>query len=200
MMPSMTRPLATLVALSFLTLGLVGDADAAPAKKKYHFELAAVNPKAELKPDVAKAAAPRVEAQVKKTFESHPQLVGKLDDAPDWKTAAEAYRKYLTKKGLAGAYLVTVDLTEAAEELEPMEGKPGAQRLVVRVAIHMLGENMPGRTMGFTGDGRATIKQEIGKKLNDRDRNYAWDSAAEAAVADAMVTVFKQLALPQKKQ
>jgi hypothetical protein len=186
--------------LSVLALGLlVGPATAAP-KKKYHFDLAAVNAKPEIKPDLAKAATPRVEAQVKKTFETHPQLVAKLDGAPDWKTAAEAYRKYLGKKGLAGAYHVTVDITDASEELTPMEGKPGAQRLVVRVAIHMLGETMPGRTMGFTGEGQATVKQEIGKKLNDRDRQFAWDAAAEEAIKDAMVTVFKQLAVPQKKQ
>ena len=81
-----------------------------------------------------------------------------------------------------------------------MEGKAKAQRLVVHVGIHMLGENMPGRTMGFTGDGQATIKQEVGMKVRDRDREYAWDSAAEVAVADAMTTVFKQLAVPAKKQ
>ncbi|MBS1121705.1 MAG: hypothetical protein H6Q90_3933 [Deltaproteobacteria bacterium] len=196
-MPAMPRLLA--LALSLATLLVTHGAEAAP-KKKYHFELAAVNPKADLKPDVAKAATSRVEAQVGKAFETHPQLVGKLDGAPDWKTAAEPYRKFLAKHGLAGAFLVTVDITEASEELVPMEGKPNAQRLVVRVAIHMLGENMPGRTMGFTGDGKATIKQEIGKTLHERDRQFAWDSAAEAAIADAMVTVFKQLAIPQKKQ
>ncbi len=203
-MPQMpaTTAIPRLLALTLLCLafGHSSDADAAPAKKKYHFDLAAVNPKADLKPDVAKAATPRVEAQVKKTFETHPQLIGTLEGAPDWKTNAEAYRKFITKKGIAGAFLVTVDITEASEELVPMEGKPNAQRLIVRVAIHMLGENMPGRTMGFTGDGQATIKQEIGKKLHDRDRQFAWDSAAEAAIADAMVTVFKQLAIPQKKQ
>ena len=53
---------------------------------------------------------------------------------------------------------------------------------------------MPGRTMGFTGDGSATIKQEVGKKVSERDRKFAWDDAAKAAVDDAMVTVFKQLA------
>jgi hypothetical protein len=204
MMPHMTRAasasLALPLALAASVVTLFSPAAEAAPKKKYHFELAAVNPKAELKPDVAKAAAPRVEAQVKKTFETHPQLVGTLDGAPDWKTAAEPYRKFLAKKGLAGAYLVTVDLTDASEELVPMEGKPNAQRLVVRVGIHMLGENMPGRTMGFTGDGKATIKQEIGKTLHERDRQFAWDSAAEAAIADAMVTVFKQLAIPAKKQ
>ena len=195
-MPPMTR----LVLFSLLVLGLSTTAAEAGPKKKYHFDLAAVNAKTGLKPDVTAAATPRVEAQVKKVFENHPQLVAKLDGAPDWKTAAEPYRKFLTKKGIAGAYLVTVDITEASEEVVPMEGKPSSQRLVVRVAIHMLGENMPGRTMGFTGDGQATIKQEIGKKLHDRDRQFAWDSAAEVAIADAMVTVFKQLAIPAKKQ
>jgi len=198
-MPAMIRPLATLIPLFVVgALGLVaGSAEAGP--KKYHFNLAAVNAKPEVKADAAKAATPRVEGQVKKAFENHPQLVAKLEGAPDWKTEAEAYRKFLVKKGLAGAYHVTVDITEATEEVEPSD-KPNTQRLVVKIAIHMLGETMPGRTMGFTGDGRATIKQEIGKKVKDRDREFTWDAAAESAINDAMKTVFKQLALPQKKQ
>jgi hypothetical protein len=174
-------------------------AEAAP-KKRYHFELTAVTAKSEVKPDVSKAATPRVEAQVKKVFQTHPQLVAKLDGAPDPKTNADGYRKYLAKKAISGAYLVTVEITDAFEELVPFEGKPNAQRLVVRVGIHMLGENIPGRTMGFTGDGKATIKQEVGVKVRDRDREYTWDEAAQLAVEDAMKTVFQQLALPPKKQ
>src|SRR5215467_13794178 len=133
-------------------------ADAAP-KKKYHFELTAVTAKSEVKPDVSKAATPRVETQVKKVFESHPQLVAKLDGAPDPKSNADGYRKYLAKKAIAGAYLVTVEITDASEELVPLDDRPNSQRLVIHVGIHMLGENIPGRTMGFTGDGEATIKQ-----------------------------------------
>ncbi len=185
MPPMLLRSLAILVALT-------ATATAQP-KKKYHFELAAVNVKPEVKADVAKSAAPRVEEQVKKAFETHPQLISKLEGAPDWKTAGDAYRKYLAKKGIASAFHVTVDVTDAVEEVQPTD-KPNTQRLVVRVSIHMLGETMPGRTMGFTGDGSATIKQEIGKKLSERDRKFTWDDAAKAAVDDAMVTVFKQLA------
>jgi hypothetical protein len=181
-------------------IALAGSAADAAPKKKFHFELTAVTAKAEVKPEVAKAATPRVEAQVKKVFETHPQLVGKLEDAPDPKTKADAYRKYLGTKGIAGAYLVTVEITDASEEVVPFEDKPNAQRLVIHIGIHMLGENIPGRTMGFTGDGKATIKQEIGMKLRDRDREYTWDQAAELAVDDAMKTVFQQLAVPQKKQ
>ncbi len=191
------RPLRVIFALVLVGI-FVSTAAAAP--KKYHFKLAAVTAKSEVKADVAKEATPRVEAQVKKTFETHKQLVATLEGAPDPDAKAEAFRKFLKAKGLAGAYLVTVEITEASIELVPVESKPGTQRLVVRVAVHLLGENIPGRTMGFTGDGQATIKQEVGKKVRDRDREFTWDEAAKAAVDDAMQTVFKQLAIPQKKQ
>lgn len=193
-MPHMTRLLVLVCALLF-----VGSAEAAPKKKKYHFELAAVTAKPEVAAEVAKTATPRVEAQVKKAFESHTQLVPKLEGAPD-RAKEHAFRKYLAKKGIAGAYLVTIEVTAASEELVPVDDKPNTQRLVVRVAIHVLGETIPGRTFGFTGDGQATIKQEVGKKVRARDREYAWDSAAEVAIADALESVFKQLAVPRKKQ
>ncbi|MGE0401682.1 MAG: hypothetical protein AB7T06_33580 [Kofleriaceae bacterium] len=191
------RSIHLLVALVLVGI-VVSTASAAP--KKYHFKLAAVTAKPEVKEEVAKEATPRVEAQVKKTFETHKQLVATLEGAPDPDTKAAAYRKFLKSKGLAGAYLVTVEITEASIELVPVESKPNTQRLVVRVAVHLLGENIPGRTMGFTGDGQATIKQEVGKKVRDRDREFTWDEASKAAVDDAMQTVFKQLAVPPKKQ
>lgn len=187
-------PLLAPLVLALLTAS-APTAEAAP--KKYHFELLAVTPKPEVKPDVAKASVPRVEGQIRKAFETHPQLVAKLEGAPD-KDKADAYRKFLTQKGITGAYLVTVEVTEASEEVEPMD-KPNSQRLIVGISIHVLGETIPGRTIGFTGDGRAKIKQEIGKKLRPRDREVAWDQAAEIAIADAMQTVFKQLEKPQKK-
>ena len=184
--------------VSALCAVAASSAEAAP-KKRYHFELTAVTAKSEVKPDVAKAATPRVEAQVKKVFGSHPQLVAKLDGAPDPRSNADGYRRYLTQHALAGAYLVTVEITDASEEVEPLEDKPNAQRLVIHIGIHMLGENIPGRTIGFTGDGKATIKQEVGIKVSARDREYTWDQAAEIAVDDAIKTVFRQLAAPAKR-
>jgi len=192
------RSLAALVSFAALALLCAGAPDAQAAPKKYHFELFRISPKPEIKKDVAEAAVPRVEAQVKKTFETHPQLVAKLEGAPD-KDKADAFRKYLAQKGISGAFLVTVEITEASEELEPMEGKPNSQRFTVSISVHLLGEAIPGRTIGFTGDGRAKVKQEIGKKLRPRDREATWDQAAEVAIADAMQTVFKQLEKPQKK-
>ncbi|HEY1557165.1 MAG TPA: hypothetical protein VGF94_20155 [Kofleriaceae bacterium] len=162
---------------------------------KYHFELVKVIAKDKVKPDVLKEVQPRVEAQVKKAFATDPQLVADLgSDAPNpEQDHGEPYRRFLAKKGVASAYRVTVEISDASEDLQPMEGKPGSQRLVVRLAIHVLGETIPGRTMGFTGDGQATVKQEIGTKLRDRDRDYSWDGAAETAIADAMKTCFAQL-------
>ena len=182
-----------------LLVMMVAVASAAPPKKKYHFELTKVLVKENVKPDVGKIAQPRIEAQVKKAFESNPQLVATLEGAPDPNSDGEAYRKYLEKKGVAGAYLVTVEVTDASEELVPLEDKK-SQRIVVKVAIHVLGETIPGRTMGFTGDGQATVKLEIGMKVRDKDRDYAWDGAAETAIADALKTCFAQLAKGTPKQ
>ena len=194
-MRAMWRP--SLIALVVLALAATASAD---TKKKYHFELTKVLVKPEVKDDIGKVAQPRVEAQVKKAFETHPQLVAALEGAPDPEKNPEAYRKFLAQKGLSGAFLVTVEVTEAREELTPMEDKPRSQRLTVHVGIHVLGETIPGRTMGFTGDGQATVKQEVGMKVRDKDREYSWDSASEVAVADALKTCFALLAKPAMKR
>src|SRR3954465_9045227 len=108
--PAMNR-----LVLALAAIALAGSAADAAPKKKFHFELTAVTAKTEVKPEIAKAATPRIEAQVKKVFETHPQLVGKLEGAPDPKTNADAYRKFLGTKAIAGAYLVTVEITDASE-------------------------------------------------------------------------------------
>lgn len=172
-------------------------AGAAPAVRKYHFELTGVATKAGSNNVESNAAQLRVERQVKKAFTGHPQLVAELQGAPDPQLAADAYRQYLAKKKLSGSYAVSVEITEASQEITAMEGKPNARRLVVRIAIHVLGETIPGQTMGFTGDGHATVKLEIGAKVRDSDVNFAWDSAAETAVEDALKTCFAKLAKPK---
>lgn len=193
------RPMKSFLVLVAAVLLFAPRADAAP-KKKYHFELTKVLIKPEVKEADGKVAQPRVEAVFKKALAEHPQLVADLEGAPDPNTNAAAYRKFLTKKGVSGAYLVTVEITSASEELVPLEDKKNAQRLVVQVGIHVLGETIPGRTMGFTGDGAATVKQEVGMKVRDKDREFTWDSAAQTAIDEALKTAFAKLALPQKKQ
>ncbi len=197
----MMRAMKSLILTALALVLLAPAASAAPAKKKYHFELTKVLVKPEVKADVGKKAQERVELQVKKALESHPQLVADLTGAPDPNQGnGEAYRKFLAKKGVSGSYLVTVEITDASEEIVPLEDKKNAQRIVVHVGIHVLGETIPGRTMGFTGDGKATVKQEIGMKVRDKDRDFTWDGAAETAVADALKTCFDQLGKPPIKQ
>ena len=193
------RPMKSLLLVMAALVVLAPTADAAP-KKKYHFELTKVLTKPEVKADVAKEAQPRIEAVFKKALESHPQLVLKVDGAPDPEANPQAYRKFLTKKGIASAYLVTVEVTEASIEIVPLEDKKNSQRISVTVALHVLGETIPGRTMGFTGDGRATVKQEVGMKIRDKDRQFTWDAASETAVENALKECFAKLALPPKKQ
>src|SRR5258708_25944315 len=120
MMPGMRCLLIPLV-----TLALVARADAAP-KKKYHFDIIAVTPKAEVKADVAKTATERVKGQFEKAMAASDQLVAKLDDAPARDASPDAWRKYLAKKGVAGVYLVTGRLAEAWEENGPRPAKPRA--------------------------------------------------------------------------
>ena len=83
MQTMMFRPQLLLLVLPLACVLATSTAEAAPKKKRYHFQLAAVTAKPVVKADVGKAATPRVEGQVKKAFESHPQLVAKLVVVPD---------------------------------------------------------------------------------------------------------------------
>jgi hypothetical protein len=196
----MMRPMKSLFLLAVALVFAAPRADAAPKKKKYHFELTDVLTKPEVAADVAKEAKPRVKAVFQKALEENPQLVMNLEGAPDPEKNATAYRKFLARKGISAAYLVTVEVTEASIEIVPMEDKPKTQRLSVTVAVHVLGETIPGRTMGFTGDGRATVKQEVGMKIRPKDRELTWDDAAQTAVDNALAECFAKLAKPAKKQ
>jgi hypothetical protein len=194
MMPPMKSLVLTALAVAFVVVA-APRAEAAP-KKKYHFALTKVLVKPEVKADVAKEAQPRIEAVFKKALETNPQLVLAVDGAPDPDAKPDAYRRFLKGKGIHAAYLVTVEVTEASIEIVPVETKKNTQRIVVSVGLHVLGETIPGRTMGFTGDGRATVKEEIGMKIRDKDRQFVWDSAAETAVAKALEESFTKLAKP----
>ena len=86
----------------------------------------------------------------------------------------------------------------ARGDVEPSD-KPNTSRLDMHIGLHMLGETIPEHTMGFTGDGEATVKVEVSKNVRDRDRAYAWAQAADLAVADAIKTSIEQLEAPKKK-
>jgi len=179
-----------------LVASLASAADA--PKDRYYFELKSITAKAELKPEAVKMATPRVLAEAKKAFEHHPQLVAKLDGAPDPKADPDGYRAFLAKAKLKDAYLVNVEITDATELLTPMPDKPGSQQLEIRIALRMLGSHIPDDTLGFTGHGKGKIQQEVGLKVNEHDRQDTWDQVTELAVSAAVKTAMEELELAAK--
>jgi hypothetical protein len=188
-----------LCALWLLGSASLAEARKTKARKKYFFEVTSVTSKTTLPDHLEKQILPKLSAEVQKQLANHPQLVAQLPEgAPDPKADANKYRKYLTKRGLAGAYQVSVELTSASEEVEQLDGRKG-QRLVVRLGVHMFGETVPGQTIGFTGDGSASVRQEVGKTVRPRDQEFTWQGAVEIAVTDAIETSLAKLSAPEKK-
>jgi hypothetical protein len=139
-----------------------------------------------------------VQAELKKAFQQHAQIVAQLEGAPDPKGDPDAYRAYLTKMHLAGAFNVTVEITDAAEIATPSEDKPGAQRLETRLALRMLGTRLPDDTLGFTGHGKTASKQEVTAKVPDAERQSTWNDLAELAVSQAIRTALEELTVAAK--
>jgi hypothetical protein len=185
-----------LAALAFAFGGLF-TRPAEAAEPRYHFVLVSVVAKDKIKPEVARTATPRVEAKLKKVFAEHPQLVAKLDGAPDPKASEEAYRAFLAKAGIKGAYRVQVEITEATEEQGT--GPNGAPQLAVHLALRMFGERIPDSTLGFSGQGKGTVKEEVSAKVREREREEAWNDIAEVVIADAMKTALAELAQGKPK-
>ncbi|HEX3854724.1 MAG TPA: hypothetical protein VGF76_12670 [Polyangiaceae bacterium] len=187
-------PVLFLAALAFAG----STAYAEPAKDRYYFELKAITAKPELKPEAVKMATPRVLAEVKKAFEHQPQLVAKLEGAPDPKTDPEGYRAFLAKSHVAGAFNVNIEITDAVQQLTPKADKPGAQELEIRLALRMLGSHIPDDTLGFTGHGKAGVEQEVSGTPSAHDLQGTWDQVTELAVSAALRTALDELALSAK--
>jgi hypothetical protein len=171
---------------------------AEPPRESYYFELKAITPKPELKPDAVKMATPRVLAELKRAFEHHPQVVAQLDGAPDPKLDPDGYRSYLEKAKIAGAFNVTVEITDATETITPLTDHPGTQVHEVRLALRMLGTRIPDDTLGFTGRGKAGAKTEVGAKVSEHSRQETWDQLTELAVSQAIRTALEELTLAAK--
>jgi hypothetical protein len=194
MNPTPRFPALLLAALVFAG----STAYAEPAKERYYFELKAITAKPELKPEAIKMATPRVLAEVKKAFEHQPQLVAKLEGAPDQKIDPDGYRAFLAKSHIAGAFNVNIEITDAVQLLTPKTDKPGTQELEIRLALRMLGSHIPDDTLGFTGHGKAGVQQEVSGTPSAQELQGTWDQVAELAVSAALRTALEELALSAK--
>lgn len=194
-MRPMRPSLAPLLFLMFVIGAMARPADAAKPKKKYFFELAEVKSSDSLG-QVGKDLIPVTQTQVGKSISSHEQIVVTLDGAPD-RTNAKAFKAYLKRKKLSGAYRVNVELIAFEEEVEEKDDSLNKEkRLIVRLSLRTFGETIPDRVMGFSGEGSATVKLDIGKKLRPKDREYAINQAVELAMTDALASSMEKLAKP----
>jgi len=191
-----SRSVAAFVLTAVSLTGAVSLA-ADPPKERYYFELKAITPKPELQADIVKMATPRVLAELTRAFEHHPQIVVKLEGAPDPKADPDGYRHYLDKSHISDAFTVTIELTDASEVTAPIPDKPGAQGHETRLALRMLGAHIPDDTLGFTGRGKAGARGE-GAKVSERERQETWDQLSELAVSQAIKTALEELTLAAK--
>lgn len=171
--------------------------------KKYHFSLTEVRAAESVDKTLAADAMRLLDAEARKQFMSHAQLVGDISKAPEPEANKKKFVKWLVKQKIAGAFEVDIELTRYSEELEdtttPNAGKD-AKRIVIRLDLHMFGETMPGHKMGFEGEGSATVKEDVGKKMSAKDREFAIQYAMELAVADAITKCLEKLAAPPPKK
>jgi hypothetical protein len=187
--------------LLFLAGGTAHAGKKSSKKDKYIFELVGVKAGSEVDDKLAADALRLLEAEVKKVIGSHPQLVTDVSTAPDPDTDPKGYAKWLKKKKIKSAFKVNVDLTLYIEEVEdaPSDAGKDNKRQVVRIELHMFGEKIPERKMGFEGVGSSTVKQDVGKKVRPKDREFTIQGAIELAVADAMEESLRKLGLPPAK-
>jgi hypothetical protein len=185
-------------AIAVASLGAARDAAAGDkrAGKTYYFLLWKVT----LADGVPAGIAAQVETQARKAIEAHPQLVGVLpDDAPDPKANPKAFKRYITRHRIR-PYRVNIEVTSYEQEVEPMPAPRRGNRITVSVALRTFGETMPMPSMAFAGEGSATIKMEVGKRIRDRDRQIANQESLELAVDKALATSIVRLEAKAKSQ
>lgn len=172
-----------------LFIGLLTGSSHAESKQTYYFLVYDIK----LAEGVPAHVEDLVRKQVVKAIAAHERLIEALPaDAPDPRADAKAFTRYKTQRKLR-PYRVNVDVTAYSHEVEELRAPRRGQRLTVSISLHMFGETIPERVMGFTGEGSATIKMDIGKRLRDRDTKVANHDAIELAVNDALATSLVKL-------
>ena len=186
--------IASLVAVASAAL-LVSGASAGKKAKNYLLQVTTI--------DLADGTPDDIELllakQLTTSIEAHDRLVATAGkDAPDPAVEPDKFKEYLKKNNLE-AFTVNVQVLSYEHVLEKMPEPRTGQHLTVRIAVRMFGVTMPGNVMSFTGEGSATVKLELGKKLRKRDSEVANHDAIELAVENALADSIKKLDEPKKK-
>ena len=181
-----------LAALALLALPSPGRAGTkAKAPPRYYVQLTTVALADGVIADEALVVA-AVRAKAEAALAASAQFVIAVEGAPADSATPAVWKAWLTKQRLAGAMKLNVVITTASEETTPDPAKKG-QRFRTDLGITLFGEHMPARGMAFSGDGAATVKVELGMKLRDADRRYAWEESATEAVNKAITASLAKL-------
>lgn len=167
-------------------------AHAAPAeakkKDKYYYEVHDVS----LAKGIPDAISTAVAKQLAERIAANPALLAQLEGAPDPEKAPKKFKRYLKRRHLR-AFKVNVEVTAYSYKVEPMPAPNRGQYLTVSIDLHAFGETIPDRVMAFTGNGSATVKLEIGRKVRDRDSEAANHDAIEMAIDKALAESITKL-------
>lgn len=184
------RLIVTLGVSAALTLlaGAFGASQVRADDTKYYFLLDDII----LKNDAPELLDPLIRKQAKKFVAKHARLVSELPEgAPDPRAEPAKFEKFVKKSGIE-PYGIRLEIISYEQEVEPNPRKSGN---IIKVAISMrvLGVTLSKSTFGFTGEGSATIKAEVGKRVRKRDIKFTNDDALVIAVGEAMDMAVKRL-------
>ncbi|GAB4537552.1 MAG: hypothetical protein Tsb0020_52100 [Haliangiales bacterium] len=175
------------VGVAVALVSLPDKASAEPAKRaRFCLLLNQVTVAEGVPSELVESVRARTEAAIAAHAELSPALP---EQAPDPAARPKAFSAFMKRRGLH-AYRLNVEITSYRHELS--EGRRG-QELTVHVGLRTFGETMPKPAIGFTGDGQATIKLEIGRTLRDRDTRAGNREAVELAVEEALSESVRRL-------
>lgn len=149
--------------------------------------------------DKVKAPLPQIRAGLATGIAKTDGLTTELPAAaPDPEKNPKAFKRFLKRKRLR-AFRVNLEVTRYEKSVETLDER-GNKALTVSVALHLFGETIPDRTMAFAGNGSATIKMEVGKKVRKRDETVANHDAIEVAIDQAIAESLRKLAAKKKRR
>lgn len=185
--PSPARWLALLAGLLLLAVPQAADAGK-KKKERYYFQVAKVALGKGIPPEIAEM----VRTQLAERIEAHAELLHQLEGAPDPDKQPKKYKKWLARHKLR-AFKVNVEVTDYRHELEQLPPPRRGQRLTVSVELRTFGETIPDRVMAFSGEGSATVKLDIGKRLRKRDSEVGNHDAIELSIDKALAESIRKL-------
>lgn len=195
MTPSRFGRLALCIASAAIIASLPSSSARAESSERYVFSMDRV----ELANKIPKSVAGIVRSAAQDKIKATERLLAAIPEgAPDPTTAPKKFRAFMSKRRLR-AFKVNVEVTAYSLTIEPATRGQG-KNVAVHVALRMFGETVPGRSMGFTGSGSATIKMGVGSKVRDRDKEVANRDAVKLAIDDALTTSIRKLDTPAKKK